>query len=179
MLGRLRLELSSGRYVRDKSEMDEETVLASHLLAHLANRLEERQGFDIADGATDFDNRDVDGFGDTANGFLDFIRHMGNHLDSFSEVVSAAFLLNDGFVNATGGEIVAARQLRVCITLVVAEIEIGLSAIVGDVDLTVLIGTHRSGIDIQVRVELQQADLESTALQQTADGGGRQSLTQR
>ena len=53
--------------------------------------------------------------------------------------------------------------------LVMAEIEIGLGAVVGDVDLAVLIGAHRPRIDVEIGVELAQAHLEAARLQQRAE----------
>src|SRR3546814_15851746 len=43
--------------------------------------------------------------------------------------------------------------------LVVAQVEIGLRPVVRYVDLAMLIGAHRPGIDIKVRVELAQPNL--------------------
>src|SRR5271169_3247821 len=40
------------------------------------------------------------------------------------------------------------------VALVMAEIEIGLRPIVGDIDLAMLVGAHRARIDIEVGVEL-------------------------
>ena len=53
--------------------------------------------------------------------------------------------------------------------LVMAEIEIGLGAVVGDEHLAVLIGRHRAGIDVEIGVELAQADLVAARLQQRAE----------
>ena len=50
--------------------------------------------------------------------------------------------------------------------LVVAEVEVGLRAVVGDVDFAVLIRAHRARIDVQVGIELAQADFEAPRLQQ-------------
>jgi hypothetical protein len=50
-----------------------------------------------------------------------------------------------------------------------AEIEIGLGTIVGDIDLAVLVRAHGAGIDIDIGIELAQADLVSARLQQRAD----------
>ena len=62
--------------------------------------------------------------------------------------------------------------------LVMAEIEIGLGAVVGDEHLAVLIGRHRAGIDVEIGVELAQADLVAARLQQRAERRGCETLTQ-
>ena len=47
--------------------------------------------------------------------------------------------------------------------LVVAEVEVGLGAVLGDEHLAVLVGRHRPGVDVDVRVELLQLDVEARA----------------
>jgi hypothetical protein len=62
--------------------------------------------------------------------------------------------------------------------LVVAEIEIGLGAVVGDEDLAVLIRAHRARIDVEIGVELAQPDLVAARLQKRAERRGRQTFCQ-
>ena len=50
------------------------------------------------------------------------------------------------------------RERLVDEALVVAEVEIGLGAVVGDEDLAVLVRVHRPGVDVDVRVELLDRD---------------------
>ena len=59
-----------------------------------------------------------------------------------------------------------------------AEVEIGLGAVVGDVDLAVLIGRHGSRVDVEVGVELDDGDAQATRLKEEANGGGGDSLTE-
>ena len=47
-----------------------------------------------------------------------------------------------------------------------AEVEIGLGTIVGDVNFAMLIGAHGARIYVEIGVELTQTDLESACLQQ-------------
>src|SRR5271156_5469865 len=60
-----------------------------------------------------------------------------------------------------------------------AEVEIGLGAVVGDENLAVLIRRHRARIDIEVRVELAQADFVTARLQQRTERRGSQTLAKR
>ena len=53
--------------------------------------------------------------------------------------------------------------------LVMAEVEIGLGAVVGDEHLAVLIGAHGPRIDVEIGVELAQAHAEPPGLQQRAE----------
>ena len=59
-----------------------------------------------------------------------------------------------------------------------SQIEIGLRAIVGDIDLAMLERAHRSRIDIQIGIELAQTNLVATRLKQRAKGGGRQTFSE-
>ncbi len=59
-----------------------------------------------------------------------------------------------------------------------AEIEIGLGAVIGDIDLAMLIGAHRAGIDVDIGVEFAQADAESARLQQRAERRRRKTLAE-
>ena len=63
--------------------------------------------------------------------------------------------------------------------LVVAEVEVGLGAVVGDEDLAMLEGRHRAGIDVQVGIEFAEPDRIAAGLQQRPEGGGCQPLAER
>ena len=173
----LGLQLLRGGDPRDQREVDKDGVFAAQFLAHLADGFKKRQRFDVADGAADLDDGDVGAVGrDLAHGVLDFVGDVGNDLDGFAEVVAAPLLQDDLLVDAAGGEVVVARERRVGKALVVAEVEVGFRAVVGDKDLAVLEGRHGAGIDVEVGVELHQVDAQTAALKQAADGGRRQAL---
>ncbi len=174
-----RLEFARRGNPWNQSEMDEETVFATDFLPHLPDGFQKWQRLDVADRSADFDDRDVDVFGNAMNRSLDLVGHMRNNLDGLPQIIAPPFLLNDGFVDAAGGEVVAARQFGVGVPLVVSEIEIGFSAVVGDVDFAVLIWTHGAGIDIQVGIELEHGHREAAAFEKTSDRRCRQPLAQR
>jgi hypothetical protein len=50
-----------------------------------------------------------------------------------------------------------------------AEVKVGLSAIIQDKYLAVLVGAHGSGIDINIRVEFLYSNLESALFQDPAN----------
>src|SRR5690242_21375816 len=60
-----------------------------------------------------------------------------------------------------------------------AEIEIGLGAVVSDVHLAMLVGAHRARIDIEIRVQLPQPDGVAPGLQKCAQSGGSQAFSER
>ena len=70
-------------------------------------------------------------------------------------------------------------QLDVDEALVVAEVEVGLAAVVGDEHLAVLEGVHRARVDVDVRVELDHRDPQAPALEQAAERGGGESFAER
>ena len=65
---------------------------------------------------------------------------------------------------------------RVGEALVVAQVEVGLRAVVGDKDLAVLERRHGSGIDVQIGIELHHVDAQAAALKQTTDGSRGKTL---
>ena len=62
--------------------------------------------------------------------------------------------------------------------LVVAEVEVGLAAVVGDEHLAVLEGVHRAGVDVDVGVELLHRDPEATGLEESAERRGGEALAE-
>ena len=102
VLRRLRLELAGGADERHQRQVDVERVVAADVLAELADRLEERQALDVADGAADLDEHDVDVLGDGADRVLDLVGDVRNHLHGAAEIVAAPLLLDDALVDLAG-----------------------------------------------------------------------------
>ncbi len=94
--------------------MDKERVLTTFFMAHLADSFDEGQRFNVADSSADFNDGDIDISSDFAAGGFDFVGDVRNDLNGLTEIIAAAFPLNDVFVNAARGEIVdlvsAARE---------------------------------------------------------------------
>ena len=59
-----------------------------------------------------------------------------------------------------------------------ADVQVGLGAVVGDEHLTVLERVHRARVDVQVRVELLHRDPQAARLEQRAQAGGGQALAE-
>jgi UDP-N-acetylglucosamine 2-epimerase (non-hydrolysing) len=78
-----------------------------------------------------------------------------------------------------GGEVACAGHARAHEALVVAEVEVGLGAVVGDEHLAVLERAHRARIDVDVGVELDHRDLEAAGLEDRAERGRGDALAQR
>ena len=171
MLGRLGLLLTHRLQVRHEREMQVQHPGPTHLVAELADRLEERQAFDVTDRAADLDQHEVLIVGVGADEFLDRVRHMGNDLDGTAQVIAAPLAGQHPLVDAARRHVVAAVRLDTRKALVVAQIEVGLGAVVGDIDLAMLVRAHRPGIDVQVRIEFPQAHPVAVRLQQCAQSG--------
>jgi len=103
---------------------------------------------------------------------------VGNDLDGFAQIIAAAFLGEDGFVDAAGGPVIVAGKLGVGEALVVAEIEISFRAVFGDENFSVLKWAHGAGINVEVRIALLQGDFKSATFEETTDGGGSYAFSQ-
>ena len=92
VLGRLRLQLAGVADVGHQREVDEHAALRAQVRVELADRLEERQRLDVADGAADLGDHEVDRLrlGDDQDPLLDLVGDVRDHLDGRAEVVAAA-----------------------------------------------------------------------------------------
>src|SRR5581483_3506989 len=86
---------------------------------------------------------------------------------------------NDVLVDAPGGDVVGLGRRPPGETLVMAEIEIGLGAVIGHEHFAVLIWRQCSGIEIEVGIKLAKADFVAPSLQQSAERRRSQTLSKR
>ena len=136
---------------------------ARQLVAELADRLEEGQALDVADRAADLAQHEVDVLVAGGDEGLDRVGDVRDDLDGRAEIVAAPLLGDDLLIDAPGGDVVGLARRAAGEALVMAEVEIGLGAVVGDEHLAVLIGAHGPGIDIEIGVELAQAHADTRA----------------
>src|SRR5271157_438696 len=179
VLGGLGLQLLGRGDKRHQGHVDEQGVVAPLLMAHLADVFEERQRFNVAHGAADFEDHHVHVLRHLLHGGLDLIGDVRNHLHGLAQVIAAALTGDDLLVDAAGGQVVGLRQLGVGESLVVAEIEVGLRAVVGDEHFAVLEGAHGARVHVEVVIAFLAGDLQPAALQQTPDRSGGDALSQR
>ncbi len=104
---------------------------------------------------------------------------MGNDLDGAAQVIAAALLADDRFVDLPRGEIIILGRARMHETLVMPQVEVGLAAVLGDEDLAVLERAHGARIDIDIGVKLDERGLDATRFQKRAQRCGSNALTQR
>ncbi len=104
---------------------------------------------------------------------------MGNNLDSSAQIFSGPLLFDDRLVDLPRGDGVGPAQFCGGESAIVAEVEIGFCTVVGDIDLAVLIGTHRAGIDIEVGIDLYHLHGKATRFHESADRGRCDPLPKR
>src|SRR6202035_665547 len=147
----------------------------------LADGLEERKALDVSNGPPHLDHHDIGlriarGAEDL---LLDHVRHVWDHLDGRAQVVSSALACDDLLVDLAGGHVGRYGQVLVDEPLVMAEVEVGLGTVIGDEDLAVLVGAHRSRVHVEIWVELLKGDGEVAGLQDVPDRRRSDALSQR
>ena len=166
MLRRLGLQLARRRDIGHQRHVDETGRLAAHLVAQLADRLDERQALDIAHRAADLAEHEIEIVGLVAREGLDRVGHVRDHLHRRAQVIAASLLGDDVAVDAARGDVVRLPRRNAGEAFVVAKVEVRLRAIVGHEDLAVLVGAHRARIDVQIGVELADPHPKAARLQQ-------------
>ena len=179
VLGGLGLDLARAADDRHQRQVHVHAVAAAELDAQLADRLQERQRLDVADRAADLDHAHVGVVGAELDAALDLIGDVRDDLHGGAEIVAAALLGDHALVDAAGGEIAVAPGGGAHEALVVAQVQVGLGAVLGDEHLAVLERAHGARIDVDVGVELHHGDLEAAGLENGAEGRGGDALAQR
>ncbi len=145
--------------------MHEHAVVRPQVAAHLARRLQERLGLDVADGAADLGNDHVHIVGGLgAHAGLDFVSDVRDDLHALAEVFAGALLAQHRLVDLAGGHVRLLAEEDVEEALVVADVQIGFGTVLGHVHFAVLERVHRARIHVDVRIEflLQHADAART-----------------
>ena len=164
---------------RRQRDVQVEDVVPADVEAELPDGLEEREDLDVAHRAADLGDDDVDVVGgEPVDAALDLVRDVRDHLDGLAQVVAPALGGEHGRVDRAGGGVRVAGEVLVDEPLVVAEVEVGLAAVVGDEHLAVLERVHRARVDVDVRVELLHGDPQTPCLEEPAEGGRREALPQ-
>jgi len=161
VLRRLGLDLGRCRDIRHQRQMHIDDPIVPELDAHLSDRLQKRQRFDVTYRTTDFNQTDIGIASTFLDTFLDFISDVRDDLYSRTEVVAPPFLGNDALVNPASREIAVPSGSCADESLVVAEIEIRLGAVFSYEYLAVLERAHRARVDVEVGIQLDHADRQS------------------
>ena len=164
----LRLQLARRLDERDQRDVQVEHVLVPDLAPELADRLQERERLDVADRAADLGDDDVRrrDLLRAPDPRLDLVRDVRDDLDGRAEELAPPLLAQDGVPDRARRVARVAREVLVDEALVVADVEVGLGAVLGHEDLAVLERAHRPRVDVQVRIELLRRDGEAARLEQ-------------
>ena len=94
---------------------------------------------------------------------------MRHNLDSAAQEVTPPLATDHRRIDLASSDVRQTRQVFVDEALVVTKVQIGLRPIVRDEYLAVLVRRHRARIDVDVRIELQDADRDAACLEQPTD----------
>ena len=94
---------------------------------------------------------------------------MRDYLNGRPEIFTSSFAVQNIPVDSSGGEIRELIQILVDESLIMSEIQIGLRSVIRNINLTMLVRAHGSGIDIDIRVELLGSDLKSSCLEKPSE----------
>ena len=91
----------------DQCDVDQRNIVMSHIMLELADRFQERLAFDVSDGSTDFDDRNLGicSCRVTIETALDLIRDMRDDLYGSSTKISTTFFLKNGPVYFSGCDV--------------------------------------------------------------------------
>src|SRR5690606_25276334 len=131
-----------GAEVRHKGDVYVDAVSVPDVFAVLPQRLQVWQRFDVSDGAADFDDDDV-GSADVCyqvDAAFDLVGDVGDDLGGGAEVVAAPFLGDDAVVAGAGGDGRQPAEVLAGEPFVVAEVQVGFPAVVGDEHFPVFVG---------------------------------------
>ena len=180
MLGGLGLVLVAAPQEGHQGHMNVEGVLLPLLQAHLTGGLQKGLALDIAGGAADLgdDHVRLSLLPQAVDKALDLLRDVRNHLHRLPQVLAPPLLVQHVPVDLPRGQVGKAVQILVDKALVVPQIQIRLAAVLGDIDLSVLIGAHGSRVHVDIGIQLLRGHLQPAAFEQPPQGRRRDALAQ-
>ena len=181
VLGGLGLQLSRRGEVGKEGDMNIKDILPSHVAPHLADGLKEGEPLDVAHRAPHLDNNHarLALTGHLAETALYLIGNMRHHLNGAAQKIPPPLLGDDRAVNLPCGHAGGSGKVGIDEAFVVTQVKVGFLPILGDEDLTMLIGRHRPRIDINVWIQLLNGDRDVAALQDPPYRGDSDALPHR
>ena len=159
--------------------MDHRGFGAGKLVAQLADGLDERQALDIADRSADLAQHKIEIIGVGERELLDGVGHVRDHLHRRAQIVAAPLAGDDVAIDPPARDVIGLPRRDPGEALVMAEVEVRLGAVVGDVDLAVLVRAHRARIYVEIGIELANPHAVSARLQEGGEAGRHQTLAKR
>ena len=186
VLGGLGLLFTHRPHHWNEGDVHEGHVVSADAELELAEGLDVRGGFDVADRAAQLDDAHLrleagvvaalmrDGLDPIHDG----VRDVRDDLNGFAEVIAAPFRFDDFRVHLSSGQVVVPPEVQVEEALVVPKVEIDFTAVVEDKDLTVFKRTHRSCVRVQVRVDFDGGDPKAASFHQHANAARRDAFAE-
>ena len=159
--------------------MHQQALAARAFVDELADGFEKRQPFDIANGAADFTQHEINLVLTDAQELFDFIGDMRDHLNGFAQIIAAPFFLQHGRINPARRHAVGFARRHAGEPFVMAKVQIGFGAIIGHKHLAMFKRRHGAGIDVQIGVEFAQPHRIAPRLQQRPQCGRGEPLAKR
>ena len=179
VLGGLALQLPGAGDGYDEGNVDEHDVVPPPLRRHLADGLQKGLGLDVPHGAADLHNGHVGAGGvQGVDPPLDLPGDVGDDLHRGPQIVPPALPVEHVPVHLAGGDGGVHVQALINEPLVVAQVQVRLRPVVGDEHLPVLVGAHGPRVHVEIGVQLLDLYMQAPLLQQPAQGGRRDPLSQ-
>ena len=147
--------------------MDVQGVLSSLLKTHLTYCLKERLALDVAYGTAYLCDHYI---GICLLSHIVYeafylICDIWDYLHCPSQILAVALLGKHVGKHFAGGEVGKLVQVLVDEPLVMAQVKVGLGAVLGDIYLSMLVWAHCSRVHVDVRIKLLGRHLEPSCLQ--------------
>ena len=138
VLRRFGFQFTGRRKVGQQCQVHKNTFAAWLVVAELADRLKKRQAFDIAHGAADFAQHKIDLVFANMQEVFDFVGYMRDDLNGLAEIIAAAFFFQHVGIDPPRRDGIRIACWHTRKAFVVAKVQIGFCAVIGDEDLAVL-----------------------------------------
>src|SRR6266699_3255308 len=134
--------------------MDIEHLTPPNVFAHLANSFKKWLTLNVTHCTTNFHNDYISIRAPcySVNTIFNLISNMWNNLDRTSKILPTPLFSNDGSIYLSGRHIIDLIGRLISKALVVTQIQIGLCTIICDKNLAMLVGGHRTGININIGI---------------------------
>ena len=173
------LQLTSCGKLWEERDVNVERISATNVFLQLTNRFNEWKRFNVSHRSANFNNDNINIVAtESQDALLDLVGDVRDHLHGATEIVTAALSCDHGGVDATGRDVRRLGEVHINEAFVVTKVEIRLCAVIGDVDLAVLIRRHGAWVDVEIRIELDDGDAQATRFQEEANRCGGDPLAE-
>lgn len=147
--------------------MNDQRIIGADVPFYLAHSFDEGKRFDIAHRAANLGDDDIvlAAFTKQKDVALDFIGDVRDDLYRFAKVFALSLFGDDIVIDAPGGNVVGLAGGYIQKALIVPQVQVGFSAIVGHVAFPMFIGVKGTRVYINIGVKLLDGYIEPPGLQ--------------